>query len=372
MTRLRFVLPALVAVLLAVPVSQAADTGPDPKELQTVLDSGYDYLKGKQAQDGSWMAEIGPGMTALTAAALVKAGKTADDPVVAKAIKYVEGYVKKDGGVYARGLETYTTALAIVAFKECNADGKYDKVIEAAVKFLKGVQDSNGTDDKKLEFGGAGYGSGSRPDTSNTGFFVDALIAGGAGKDDAAVKKALVFLSRAQNLADDEFNNQPFAKKATDEDKGGFVYEPGAQNDEKSPKRTAAGGLRSEGGMTYVGLKSMLYAGVDKNDKRVKAAVEWVRKHYTLDENPGMKLSGLYYYYHVFAKAMDALGEDEFADAAGKKHAWRKELFDKLKGMQGKDGSWVNEDKNRAYMENKPELATAFAVLSLSYTKAKK
>lgn len=369
MTRLRFVLPALAAVLLAVPVAKADDTHPDQKELQETLDRAYDFLKGKQGQDGSWVTRVGPGVTALTAAALVKAGKPADDPVVAKAIEYVTKYVQKDGGVYSRGLETYTTALAIVAFKECNKDGKYDKVIGAAVKYLVGVQDSNGDDNKELKYGGAGYGKDSRPDTSNTGFFVEALIAGGASKDDKAVKKAIAFLSRAQNLPGEE-NDQPFAKKATDEDKGGFVYEPGAQNDEKSPKRTAAGGLRSEGGMTYVGLKSFLYAGVDKKDKRVEAAVNWIRKHYTLDENPGMKSSGLFYYYHTFAKAMDALGEDQFADAAGKKHPWRKELFDKMKSTQAKDGSWVNKDAS--FMENSPELCTAFAVLSLSYTKAKK
>ena len=369
MFHLRFALPALAAALLATPVAKAADaTAPDPKELQAVLDKGYDFLKGKQGQDGSWMTRVGPGVTALTAAALVKAGKPADDPVVAKAIEYVTTFVQKDGGVYSRGLETYTTALAIVAFKECNKDGKYDKVIAAAVKYLRGVQESNGTDDKKLEFGGAGYGTKSRPDTSNTGFFVEALIASGAAKDDPAVKKALAFLSKAQNLPG-EYNDQPFAKKATDEELGGFVYEPSAQGDEKSPKRTAAGGLRSEGGMTYVGLKSFLYAGVDKSDKRVEAAVKWVRKHYTLDENPGMKQSGLFYYYHVFAKAMDALGEDQFADAEGKKHPWRKELFDKLKGKQATDGSWVNTDAS--FMENSPELCTAFALLSLSYTKAK-
>ncbi len=368
-TRLRFALPALAAVLLAVPAAKAADTAPDAKELQATLDKAYDYLKGKQGTDGNWVPRVGPGVTALTAAALVKAGKPADDPVVKKAIEYVEKFAQKDGGVYNRGLETYTTALAIVAFKECNTGGKYDKVIEAAVKYLRGVQESNGADDKELKFGGAGYGKDSRPDTSNTGFFVEALIASGAGKDDPAVKKALTFLSRAQNLPG-EYNDQPFAKKAGDDDLGGFVYEPGAQGDEKSPKRTAAGGLRSEGGMTYVGLKSFLYAGVDKTDKRVKAAVEWVRKHYTLDENPGMKTAGLFYYYHTFAKAMDALGEDEFADAKGTKHAWRKELFDKLKGTQAKDGSWVNTDAS--FMENSPELCTAFAVLSLSYTKAKK
>ena len=39
--------------------------------------------------------------------------------------------------------------------------------------------------------------------------------------------------------------------------------------------------------MTYAGLKSFLYAGVGKDDPRVKAAIGWVRRHYTLSENPG-------------------------------------------------------------------------------------
>ena len=369
MPHYRLIIPALVVGLLASPVARAADDAyPDQKELQACLDKGYEFLKAKQGADGNWVPRVGPGVTALAAAALVKAGKPADDPVVAKAIEYVTKYVKKDGGVYDRGLETYTTALAVVAFKECNKDGKYDKVIEAAVKYLKGVQESNGTDDKELKFGGAGYGNGSRPDTSNTGFFVEALITSGVAKDDPAVKKALAFLSRAQNLPG-EYNDQAFAKKAGDDDQGGFVYEPGAADDEKNPKRTAAGGLRSEGGMTYAGLKSFLFAGVGKDDKRVKAAVAWIQKHYTLEENPGMKLSGLFYYYHTFSKAMDALGEDVFTDAKGTKHPWRKELFDTLIKKQAKDGSWVNTDKS--FMEDKPELCTAFAVLSLSYAKKK-
>jgi squalene-hopene/tetraprenyl-beta-curcumene cyclase len=366
---LRFALPVFVTAFALVPTVRAADDAyPDQKELQASLDKAYDFLKSKQAADGSWLPRPGPGVTALTAAALVKAGKPADDPVVAKAIEYVTNYVKKDGGVYDRGFETYTTSLAVMAFKEVNKGGKYDKVIEAAVKYLKGVQESNGTDDKELKFGGAGYGVGSRPDTSNTGFFVEALIASGAAKDDPAIKKALAFLSKAQNLPG-EYNDQPFAKKAGEDDKGGFVYEPGAQDDEKSPKRSAAGGLRSEGGMTYAGLKSFLYAGVSKDDPRVKAAIQWIQKHYTLDENPGMKLSGLFYYYHTFSKAMDALGDDVFTDAKGTKHPWRKELFDTLKKKQAADGSWVNTDRN--FMENAPELCTSFAVLSLSYAKKK-
>jgi len=364
---------AVVTLFAVVASSQplvAADAVPDAKELQKSLDKAYDFLKSKQDKDGSWLPRVGPGVTALTAAALVKSGKPIDDPVVAKALEYVTKFVQKDGGVYSRGLETYTTSLAIVAFKESNKDGKYDKVIEAAVKYLRGVQDGNGKDDKELKFGGAGYGKGGgRPDASNTAFFVEALIASGAKADDPAVKSALTFLSRAQNLPG-ETNDQPFAKKVDDDDKGGFVYEPGAQDDEKSSKRTKNGGLRSEGGMTYAGLKSFLYAGVGKNDPRVKAAIEWIRKHYTLEENPGMKKSGLFYYYHTFAKAMDALGEDEFADAKGTKHPWKKELFEVLSKSQADDGSWANTDRN--FMEDSKELCTSFAMLALSYTKAKK
>ena len=127
--------------------------------------------------------------------------------------------------------------------------------------------------------------------------------------------------------------------------------------------------MRSTGGLGYAGLKSFLYAGVGKDDPRVKAAIAYLRRHYTLDENPGQKDSGLYYYFHVFAKAMDALGEDDFDDAKGAKHDWRKELFDTLKKRQGQDGSWTNSNKD--LMEGQPELATAFALLSLSYTKGK-
>jgi len=86
-------------------------------------------------------------------------------------------------------------------------------------------------------------------------------------------------------------------------------------------------------------------------------------------ENPGQKDSGLYYYYHTFAKAMDALGEDPFVDAKGVKHDWRQELFDELKKKQKDNGSWQNS--NPAFAEGMPTLATAFAILSIGYCKKK-
>jgi squalene-hopene/tetraprenyl-beta-curcumene cyclase len=239
------------------------------------------------------------------------------------------------------------------------------------VKYVKALQFADGLTESDSSFGGAGYdkpGPKARPDMSNTHFMVEALLAAGVSKDDPSIKNALVYISRSQNLPS-EFNKLAYAAKASDSDKGGFVYNLSDANNPKSPKLTADGGLRSEGGMTYAGLKSFLYAGVGKQDERVKGAVAWVRKHYTVTENPGQKDAGLFYYYHTFAKAMDALGEEMFADAKGVQHDWRQELFDELKKKQKANGSWANS--NGAFLENLPELATAFAVLSLSYCKKK-
>jgi hypothetical protein len=336
---------------------------PKSDEVSASIEKAIAYLKTKQNPDGSFAPKLGgPGITALIAAGLIRQGH-ADDPLVKKALAYLEKNVKDDGGIYNKGLANYSTSVALIALKEANSGGKYDKVIANAAKFLKTLQNRDEKDD--LKFGGVGYDAKSRPDLSNAHFFVEALLAAGVPKDDPAVKDALVFLSRCQNLPG-EIQTQEFAKKASENDKGGFVYNPFDAKNEKSDRRTAEGGLRSEGGMTYAGLKSFLYAGVGKNDDRVKAAVSWIRKHYTLEENPGMKDAGLFYYYHTFAKAMDAWGEDEFADADGKKHDWRQELFDTLKKKQAENGSWAN--KNSAFYESTPELATAYAVLALSYT----
>ena len=363
----QLVLAAFAVAALCAP-APAADPKlkPADAEFKAVVDKAYEAMKAKQNADGSFAPKLGgPGVTALMAAAFLKAGKSPDDPVVAKCLAYLEGSIQKDGGVYNEGLANYTTCLAVMTFKEANAGGKYDKVIANATKFLRGLQDAS-ADTTDVKYGGMGYDGKGRPDLSNTQFFVEALLASGATKDDPAVKKALAFIGRSQNLPG-EFNDQPFATQATDDDRGGFVYNPTDQTNAKSDKRTPQGGLRSEGGMTYAGLKSFLYAGLSKDDPRVKAAVKWIRQHYTVDENPGQGQAGLFYYYTTFAKAMTALGEDEFADAKGGKHPWRLELFSKLQSSQKPDGSWANA--NKSFLENQPELATAFAVLALGYCK---
>jgi squalene-hopene/tetraprenyl-beta-curcumene cyclase len=338
--------------------------GPDPQEVRAVLDKAVAYLKSSQNKDGSFAPKLaGPGITAIVVAGLTRNGVSAQDPVIARGLDYLEKNVQKDGGVYSKFLANYTTSIAIMAFKEANVGRKYDTVIKNAGEFLKGIQKED--DESKTAFGGFGYDGKKRPDLSNTNFAVEALLSAGVPKDDPAIQRALRFISRCQNLPG-ETNDQAFAKKTTQDDRGGLVYHPFDVDD--SPHKTADGGLRSLGGMTYGGLKSFLYAGVSKEDPRVKAAVDWIRRHYTLEENPGMKNAGLFYYYHTFAKAMQALGEDRFADAKGQKHDWRSELFGALKSRQSPNGSWSNTG-DRTFMEENPDLATAFALLSLSYTR---
>jgi len=189
---------------------------------------------------------------------------------------------------------------------------------------------------------------------------LDALKACGANPDDPAFQKALVFVSRCQNL-ESEYNTTQFAAKIND---GGFYYTCTVGKQDES-RESAEGGLRSYGSMTYSGLKSMIYAGLTKDDPRVKAASRWIRKNYGVASNPGMGDAGLFYYYHTFAKALDAMGLDEIEDAKGVKHDWRRELTEELAKRQKDDGSWVN--KNTHWMEGDPNLATSFALLALTY-----
>jgi Squalene-hopene cyclase C-terminal domain/Prenyltransferase and squalene oxidase repeat len=359
-----------VALVLSPLCLAQQQTGVSPADTSAVVKKAAEFLGKRQSADGSFSSRAsGPGITALIAAGLIRNGATVNDPVVTKSLAYLEKYVQPDGGIYDRMLANYTTCVALLTLREANTGGRYDAAIRNAGQFLKTLQyDESRVEGSDVRYGGAGYDGKSRPDLSNTQFFVDALIAAGVPKDDPAVKRALAFASRCQNLPG-ETNDQPFAKKATEDDKGGFVYNP--VMNEKEAAKAAEEGLRSAGTMTYAGLKSFLHAGVSKDDPRVKGAIGRIRTHYTLDDNPGQGQRGLFYYYHTFGKAMDALGDDEFTDAAGKKHDWRKELFEALKKRQRPDGSWIN-DKSEAFLEDNPDLATAYALLALSYCQAAK
>jgi squalene-hopene/tetraprenyl-beta-curcumene cyclase len=361
------VLCILIATAAALAAEQPASGAIDAKAYARAVDRAIDFLQNKaQSPDGSYAAADGPGVTALVTTAILRHGRTPNDPLVAKGLKYLEGFVQPDGAVSLEKsmFRNYETSLGLVCFAAANRAGRYDKIIKNAEKFLKDNQwtEAKGQDKSSPAYGGAGYGKHMRPDLSNTQFLVDALRAAGAGPDDEAVQKALIFVSRCQNL-ESEHNTLPFAAKNPD---GGFYYTAAAGGESMAGK-TPTGGLRSYGSMTYAGLKSMIYAGVGPDDPRVKAAVQWIQRHYDLSANPGMGGSGLYYYYHLFAKALDATGMKQVVDADGKKHDWRSDLASELLKRQRPDGSWLNADSR--WLEGEPSLVTGYVLLALSYCK---
>ena len=295
---------------------------------------------------------------------MLQSGVDANDDVVQLALRHLESHIKPDGGIYDTDSlhRNYETSISLLAFKSANVDGKYNKVISEAVSFLKKLQwdddETGGT--SHTSFGGAGYGKHQRPDLSNTTFFVEALKEAGVSNEDPAMKNALMFISRCQNL-EGENNSTEFASKVND---GGFYYTPAAGGTSQAGTNPN-GGLRSYASMTYAGLKSMIYAGVDKNDQRVQAATNWIREFYTLEENPGMGQQGLFYYYHTFAKTLSMLEIDTFVEADGTEHDWRKELAEHLFEVQKPNGSWVNPEDR--WYEGDPNLVTAYALLALEY-----
>lgn len=345
--------------------AESAKVGPDPKTYDALVAKGVAFLLHKgQASDGSYSKQAGTGVTAIAATALMRSGLSPADPAVGRSLAWLERNVQPSGGIHLPDTlyANYETSIGIVCFTEANRNGKYDALLARAEAYVKGIQwdETEGQQKSDLSYGGAGYGKHKRPDLSNTAFLMDALKATGNGPDDPAVQKALVFISRCQNL-ETEHNQTPFPAKNPD---GGFYYTIAAGGQSQAGE-TPEGGLRSYASMTYAGLKSMIYAGVGPDDPRVKAAFEWIRKHYDLASNPGMEQQGLYYYYHTFAKALDAMGIDQLEDAQGVKHDWRRELAEALAQRQQPDGSWVNPTDR--WMESDPNLVTSYALLALSY-----
>lgn len=345
---------------------------PDPVVYDRLVSSGLHFLRQSQSAEGAWSPQLEPGVTAVVVTGVLKTRRVSpQDPMVSKALRYLEQFIQEDGGIYPGRHAAYTTSVALMAFNEANRDGRYDSVIKRGQEFLKRLQadEEEGYDPSNPGYGGIGYDSRRRPDLSNTQLAIEALHETGLPKDDPAFKKALVFLSRCQNLAS-EYNTLPWAAKVND---GGFIYTPVGGGESKAGK-TENSGWRSYGSMTYAGLKSMIYCGVDRNDPRIQAAVDWIRHNYTTEKNPGMppgrELEGLYYYYQTMAKALYAWGEDPFLDAQGKRHPWRVELVDALSRRQRPDGSWVNEA--RRWYEGDPNLCTGYSLIALSFCRPRR
>ncbi len=374
----------MLAVLLAGAAPALALDAEHKQKAEVVIARAIDYLRDSQNPDGSWTPRPGPAITGLVLAGMLRSPDIdRDDDDVNKALAYILQRQKPDGGIYDTALRNYNTAISVMALSKVEQNGKsIQKAIADAQKFFRKLQwvDQVDPQGKKLTpshpyYGGAGYNDSKhgRPDLSNTVMMIAALHDSGIKADDPIMKRAMTYVSRCQGVAENDlFDAQTIVQD------GGFIYAtsinaknigtPQTRTDESKTEMVKAGGeydgpLPTYGSITYAGYMSYLYADLDRNDPRVKAAQQWIANNYTVETNPRMGQRSYYYYMHFLARALGAHGEEQITVSEGVQHDWANDLIDALAKRQQDDGSWVNRADN--WMEGDPNLCTAYSLIAL-------
>jgi len=349
-------------------------------EGQAALNRAIDWLISQQNTNGYWSNSEFPALTALPLWALVKGGSE-NKEAIDHAVAYLVSTANADGSFCREpsekrkggGLCNYNTALAIVALHAVG-NPEHIPLIQKARTYIASSQHF-GDDIYK---GGMGYDAGTdRPyaDLSNSYLAYEAmkltenvedLRTATGERADLDWKAAEEFIQRVQNRP--ESNDQPWASNDP-ENAGGFAYKPDSSMAGSVTNADGSILLRSYGSMTYAGMLSFIYASVDKNDERVQSAFQWTQNNWTLDENPGMQLQGLYYYYQTLAKALSAMEVDVIQKSDGTTINWRTEMIKKLISLQKIDpatggGFWVNTEGR--WWEADPVLVTSYSLLALT------
>lgn len=376
----------LICLTLSLPVGAQITSGARNESLKQEIELAYQrglaFLKSKQnTSTGQWGDAEPVAFTALalTSAMLDPSRKldTTLNAEIEKAYRFILSNVKPDGGIYVQARANYNTSLALVALM-LNPKLENEETLLRARRFIVGQQndfDEKGKTDNPFD-GGVGYGTpkNGKPahaDMSNTHFALEALYYSEgllADKGDAAKNEpqlnygaALEFIQRCQNRP--ESNDASWVSKEA-QDHGGFVYSPGETRGKEVKTADGRTALRSYGSISYAGLLSFIYAGLETGDPRVKAVVDWLSTNFTLEENPGLGDEGKFYYFHTMAKGLAIAKIDFLKMKDGTLIDWRKELGQKLLNIQKANGSWSNETGR--WMESDDVLVTSYTLMALA------
>jgi squalene-hopene/tetraprenyl-beta-curcumene cyclase len=346
-----------------------------------LINRGLAYLATQQQPDGGWSIDgaYTPAVTALVLKAFVQHPEiTSQTPMIKKGYECLLRYQQPDGAIYdpKQGRSNYCTAIAVTALVAAK-DPAFTPAINKAVAYLRTLQIQPGgksPDGKKIGenhpyLGGVSYGKHGRPDLNNVGWWMQAMHDAGVPADDPAMQHALKFVERCQNRS--ESNKLTWAAEGPND--GGFIYAPAKRDvkvgESKAGPGPAGKGLASYGSISYVGWKSMLYAGLKHDDPRVKGVYSWIRRHWTLKQNPNMPKNrsqeGVYYYYLALARALKAWGRKDIPVGTKKIPTnWREELVNEFARRVHPDGSFYNTKASR-WSEGNPVLVTAYEVQAL-------
>lgn len=341
------------------------------EEAHAAVSRGLDWLAAHQKEDGSWSNGDFPALTALPLWAFTQSRHPKKDEIIRRAVSYILTCAHDDGSIYREvegrkggGLSNYNTAICMTALHAVG-DPALAPVILKAREFI--AESQHFGDD--IYRGGFGYDRSTRrayTDLLNTFYAVQAMKLTQDVEDrrpegephaDIDWSETVKFIERMQNKP-----------AAGSENAGGFYYNP---TDPKAGTTTNKEGVvvfRAYGSITYAGMLALVYADIDRSDVRVQSAFDWAAKHWTLKENPGMGDQGLYFFYNVLSRCLDAYGRDLVPIENGEPVNWREALIAKIVALQkiepdNGQGYWVN-DVSR-YWEGDPVLVTAYTLLAL-------
>ena len=331
-------------------------------QAKAALNRGFEWLRATQSAEGSWSDKRFPGMSALALWAMANAKDEANAEAAKKAEAYLVACAQPDGGIYVPipgrrggGLGNYNACLCLTALHAAGAGARHTSVLLAARAYIASTQ----IETEGLHEGGFGYDKKSPreyTDLNNTLYALDAMRLTQDLEESrpAGEKKVDVNWDAAKRYV--------LSMQQTDgDDAGGFVYNrevPRAKNGEKVPQ------LKAYGSMTYAGLLAMLHCELSRDDPRVRSVYQYIGKHWTLEENPGQGNQGLYFYYDILARALDAAAIETITLADGTLVDWKEALAEALIRRQQPNGTRVNES-NR-FWEADPALSTSYALLALT------
>jgi squalene-hopene/tetraprenyl-beta-curcumene cyclase len=363
---------------------------PALESIDRALAAAARFLLGRQSPDGAWRSDTygvfrdGDALTPLVLQTLLAVPDGPDaGPSIGRGAAYLAGMVGPGGGIdegpYGLNYPAYTAALAVHVLSHPRL-AAHRPARDAWLSYLRQRQltEALGWRPEDRAYGGWGYahtlprkpeaGAPADPCTesnlSATVFALEALRAAGVPADDPLWGKALTFVRRCQNWADDPEQREP----AYDDGGFFFIYDDPVRNKAGVAGTDRAGcqRFRSYGSTTADGLRALRACGLPSGDARVTEARRWLERHFSASVHPGRFAAGrtavqasVYYYYcRSLARALAACGSVDLPVS------WAEALSDELRRRQRPDGPWVNDAVE--VREDDPLVATALAADALA------
>jgi len=352
---------------------------------------GVNFLLSRQDEDGAWRSDTygtfkdGTALTPLVLHALLTTAPESQKPIE-RAAAYLAAMARPDGDIappsHGFDFALYTAALTVIALNHPSCP-EHATARSAWLRFLRERQltEELGWKPEDREYGGWGYSRGlprksksgelipplTESNLSATTFALDALRAADVPTHDGAYAKALCFVRRCQNWADD-----PARRDAAFDDGGFFfIYDDPVRNKAGVAGKDASGQerFRSYGSATADGLRSLIHCGVPESEPRREAARNWLVSHFRAAWHPGayaerreMDRMAVYYYYAASLAKMSRFSL--VIVTADGPVAVKRLIANDLLNRQRDDGSWANPAY--ATREDEAIIATAFAVTALA------